>query len=69
MKMIKIIMASTAIVSLSATLAFAQAAKGLVFEQGDMAINEVILEQTTDGSDGLELNLSGDMTSVVIKQS
>jgi hypothetical protein len=69
MKIIKIATASTAIVSLSATLAFAEAADGLSFNQGTMDINEVILEQTTDGSDGLALSLSGDMTSVVIKQS
>jgi hypothetical protein len=69
MKMIKIAIASTAIVSLSTTLAFAQAADGLSFNQGTRNINEVILEQTTDGSDALELNISGDMTSVVIKQS
>ena len=62
-------MASTAIVSLSATLAFADAEVGLFFDQGTIDINEVILEQTTDGTDGLALNLSGDMTSVVIKQS
>jgi hypothetical protein len=69
MKIIKIATASTAIVSLSATLAFAEAADGLSFDQGTMDINEVILEQTTNGSDGLALSLSGDMTSVVIKQS
>jgi hypothetical protein len=72
MKIIQITMASTAIVSLSATLAFAQgvetAAAGLTFDQGTMAINEVILEQTVDGTDGIELSVSGDMTSVVIKQ-
>jgi hypothetical protein len=78
MKMIKISMASTAIVSLSATLAFAQTAatdamisatQGLFFDQGEESINEVILEQTVDGTDGINLNISGDMTSVVIKQS
>jgi hypothetical protein len=69
MKIIKIATASTAMVSLSATLAFAQAADGLFFDQGNLGINEVILEQTTDGTDGLALSLSGDMTSVVIKQS
>jgi hypothetical protein len=72
MKIIQITMASTAIVSLSATLAFAQgvetAAAGLSFDQGTMAINEVILEQTVNGSDGIDLSVSGDMTSVVIKQ-
>jgi hypothetical protein len=72
MKIIQITMASTAIVTLSATLAFAQevetAAKGLTFDQGTMDINEVILERTVGGTDGIELSVSGDMTSVVIKQ-
>jgi hypothetical protein len=72
MKIIKIALASTAIVSLSATLTFAQgvetAAAGLTFNQGTKAINEVILEQTADGTDGIDLSVSGDMTSVVIKQ-
>jgi hypothetical protein len=73
MKMIKISMASTAIISLSATLAFAQTwtdeTEGLFFDQGGMATNEVILEQTASGTDLMRLNVSGDMTSVVIKQS
>jgi hypothetical protein len=72
MKIIQITMASTAIVTLSATLAFAQgvetAAEGLTFDQGTMDINEVILERTVGGTDGIELSVSGDMTSVVIKQ-
>ncbi|MGO4917811.1 hypothetical protein [Pseudogemmobacter sp. W21_MBD1_M6] len=61
-----IIMATTAIISLSGTVAFADS---INFDQGTMAINELILEQTLDGGDLINLNIKGDMTSVVIKQS
>lgn len=63
-----IIMATTAIISLSGTVAFAQTAPTITFDQGEIAINELILEQTTNGGDVIDLNISGDMTSVVIKQ-
>jgi hypothetical protein len=69
MKMIKLTMVSTALISLSATFVFAEAEVGLFFQQSTMDINEVILEQTVDGNDLIDLSLSGDMTSVVIRQS
>jgi hypothetical protein len=53
----------------AATDAMITANQGLFFDQGNESINEVILEQTVNGSDGINLNVSGDMTSVVIKQS
>lgn len=62
-----IIMATTAIISLSGTVAFAEGS--ITFDQSEMGINELILQQTLDGGDKINLNIKGDMTSVVIKQS
>lgn len=62
-----IIMATTAIISLSGTVAFAQ--DSITFNQGTLGINELILEQSTDGANLIDLNIEGDMTSVIIKQN